>query len=125
MLALILQRLATPIAIGSSSGWLMLAGMIMRPRATSSRTSSGVELFFVCDERHLFGDGALARIVHLREVAVCVLLPAPGKPLCPRFRDAVAVAVRAVRGSHKNPNRKNSVNLIITTFQGGGAGTVC
>ena len=28
--------------IGSSSGWLILAGMIIRPRATSSRTSSGV-----------------------------------------------------------------------------------
>ena len=31
-----------PMAIGSSSGWLMLAGMIARPRATSSRTNSGV-----------------------------------------------------------------------------------
>ena len=28
--------------IGSLSGWLMLAGMIARPRATSSRTNSGV-----------------------------------------------------------------------------------
>ena len=28
--------------IGSSSGWLMLAGMMARPRATSSRTNSGV-----------------------------------------------------------------------------------
>jgi hypothetical protein len=28
--------------IGSDSGWLMFAGMIARPRATSSRTSSGV-----------------------------------------------------------------------------------
>ena len=27
--------------IGSVSGWLMLAGMIARPRATSSRTNSG------------------------------------------------------------------------------------
>ena len=42
MLALILHSDATPIAIGSSSGWLMFAGMIMRPRATSSRTSSAV-----------------------------------------------------------------------------------
>jgi hypothetical protein len=30
--------------IGSSSGWLMLAGMMARPRATSSRTNSGVML---------------------------------------------------------------------------------
>ena len=28
--------------IGSVSGWLMLLGMIARPRATSSRTNSGV-----------------------------------------------------------------------------------
>ena len=31
--------------MGSRLGWLMLAGMIMRPRATSSRTSSGVQAF--------------------------------------------------------------------------------
>ena len=42
MLALILTRKLRPIAIGSSSGWLMLAGMMARPRATSSRTNSGV-----------------------------------------------------------------------------------
>ncbi len=40
MFALILTRNFRPIAIGSDSGWLMLAGMIARPRATSSRTSS-------------------------------------------------------------------------------------
>ena len=28
--------------IGSVSGWLMLAGMMARPRAISSRTNSGV-----------------------------------------------------------------------------------
>ncbi|CAM5360394.1 hypothetical protein TMEC54S_04214 [Thauera mechernichensis] len=28
--------------IGSLSGWLMLLGMMARPRATSSRTNSGV-----------------------------------------------------------------------------------
>ena len=42
MLALILHEDATPMHIGSRFVWLMLAGMIMRPRATSSRTSSGV-----------------------------------------------------------------------------------
>ena len=43
MLALILQAEATPIAIGSRrfSRWTLLAGMTMRPRATSSRTSPG------------------------------------------------------------------------------------
>ena len=35
MLALILVRKLRPIAIGSSSAWLMLAGMMARPRATS------------------------------------------------------------------------------------------
>jgi hypothetical protein len=40
MLALIFTWNARPIAIGSSSGWLMLAGMIARPRATSLRTNS-------------------------------------------------------------------------------------
>lgn len=42
MLALIFTLKLRPIAIGSTSGWLMLAGMIARPRATSSRTNSGV-----------------------------------------------------------------------------------
>ena len=42
MLALILTRKLRPIAIGSSSPWLMLAGMMARPRAISSRTNSGV-----------------------------------------------------------------------------------
>ncbi len=42
MLALILTRKLRPMAMGSSSVWLMLAGMMARPRATSSRTNSGV-----------------------------------------------------------------------------------
>ena len=42
MLALTFTRKLRPIIIGSVSGWLMLAGMIARPRATSSRTNSGV-----------------------------------------------------------------------------------
>ena len=41
MLALILQRVATPMPIGWRPRWLTLAGMTRRPRATSSRTSSG------------------------------------------------------------------------------------
>ena len=41
MLALIFVRKARPMTIGSDSGWLTLAGMIARPAATSSRTSSG------------------------------------------------------------------------------------
>jgi hypothetical protein len=42
MLALILTRKLRPITIGSLSGWLTLLGMMARPRATSSRTNSGV-----------------------------------------------------------------------------------
>ena len=42
MLALIFTRKLRPIAIGSSSPWLMLAGMMARPIATSWRTNSGV-----------------------------------------------------------------------------------
>ena len=40
MLALIFTRAARPIAIGSSRAWLTLAGITIRPRATSSRTAS-------------------------------------------------------------------------------------
>jgi hypothetical protein len=40
MFALIFTRKLRPIIIGSSSRWLMFAGMIARPRATSSRTNS-------------------------------------------------------------------------------------
>src|SRR5882672_5298574 len=42
ILALILTRKFLPIIMDSVSGWLMLAGMIALPLATSSRTNSGV-----------------------------------------------------------------------------------
>ncbi|MCY1427597.1 hypothetical protein D9M71_434520 [compost metagenome] len=45
MLALILTKKLRPIIIGSSSGWLMFAGIIARPSATSWRTNSGVISF--------------------------------------------------------------------------------
>ncbi len=38
MLALTFTRKARPMAMGSDSGWLTLAGMMARPAATSSRT---------------------------------------------------------------------------------------
>ena len=41
MLALILTWKLRPIIIGSVSGWLMLEGIMARPRATSSRTKLG------------------------------------------------------------------------------------
>ena len=40
MLALTFTANALPMIIGSVSGWLWLAGITARPRATSSRTSS-------------------------------------------------------------------------------------
>ena len=45
MLALILTRKLRPMIIGSISGWLIFAGIMARPRATSSRTNSGVISF--------------------------------------------------------------------------------
>jgi hypothetical protein len=45
MLALIFTRKLRPMIIGSDSGWLIFAGMMARPRATSSRTNSGVTPF--------------------------------------------------------------------------------
>ncbi len=41
MLALIFTLKFLPMIIGSDSGCLMLAGMMARPRATSSRTNTG------------------------------------------------------------------------------------
>src|ERR687894_133882 len=41
MLALILTRKLRPMTIGSASGWLTLAGMIARPRATAPRAGGG------------------------------------------------------------------------------------
>ncbi len=66
MLALIFTRKLRPMIIGSSSGWLMLAGMMARPRATSSRTNSGGEPFARGDELHLGRDLAAARVRELR-----------------------------------------------------------
>ena len=98
MLALIFTRKLRPMIIGSLSGWLILAGMIARPRATSSRTNSAVtnlgidapKLFPVVvrglplapfsraalaadvlansDVLHLRSDDAFFRVVHLGNV---------------------------------------------------------
>ena len=52
----------------------------------------GRELFLVGDEGHFFGDDALARVVHLREVAAFVFLLAARDPLGAWFGDVVTVA---------------------------------
>src|SRR5256885_14324257 len=41
ILALILTRKLRPIAIGSESGWMLVGGMMARPRAASARTKLG------------------------------------------------------------------------------------
>ena len=60
----------------------------------------GRQLFFVGDEGHFFGDYALARVVHLGEVAGGVFLLAAGKPLGARLGDGVTVAAIAIGGRH-------------------------
>ena len=75
--ALILHLDATPMHIGSRFAWLMLAGMIIRPRATSARTSSRRQFLAPGDILHLFGDDALARVVHLRPNRIALALRHP------------------------------------------------
>ena len=75
ILALILVRKLRPMIIGSSSAWLMLAGMIARPRA-----------IFATHEfrRDVLGDrGAEALAIGQR-----FLPPAPAQPHAPRFSRA-------------------------------------
>ena len=49
----------------------------------------GRDLLAVGDVLHLVGDHALARVVHLREVAVCVFGLPLRQPLCPRFENRI------------------------------------
>ena len=78
MLAFTLHLEAMPIAIGSRLGWLMLAGMIMRPRATSSITSDSGRFSRLATIGHLLGDHTLAGVMHLRNVGVAATLLNPG-----------------------------------------------
>src|SRR5579883_2265661 len=55
ILALILTRKLRPMIIGSDSGWLILAGIMARPRATSSLTNSGVIVFGILAPQELPG----------------------------------------------------------------------
>ncbi len=72
MLALILHLVAMPMPMGSRLRWLMLAGMIMRPRGDFVADQFGRNLFALGDKAHFFGNDAFARKVHLRHVAVAV-----------------------------------------------------
>src|SRR5450432_2437146 len=69
------------------------------------------QLLFVGDEAHLFGDHALARVMHLAEIAGRIFFLAAGQPLCARLGDMfgmMTVAAVAV-GSHDRTPR-NSAN---------------
>ena len=68
------------------------------------------QLFLVGDEAHLFGDDALAGVVHLGEVAGGVFFLAAGHPVCARLGDGVAVIAVAI-GSHGSPRVRNSVSI--------------
>ena len=65
MLALIFVRAAMPMPMGASpfARWALLAGITIRPRATSSRTKLRIELLGAGDRldfgRHLAGPGIL------------------------------------------------------------------
>ena len=92
-----------PMAIGSSSGWFTLAGMIIRPRATSLRTSSGVELLPRRDVRHLLGDDALAGVVHLRDVRLAPALLDPIGPHGTSDRLAAETSGQSREGQRAGP----------------------
>src|SRR6059058_2018595 len=62
ILALTLVRKFRPMIIGSSSAWLMLQGMIARPRATSLRTNSGVTNSGTGPETLAVGAGGLGAL---------------------------------------------------------------
>src|SRR5581483_8226836 len=71
MLELILHLEATPMHIGSSSGWLMLAGIIMCPAATSSRINSG-------DTRSRSATKTISSVSRpLRAKCICDILGSP------------------------------------------------
>ena len=53
MLALILTRKLRPMIIGSSSGWLMLAGMMARPRGDLVAHELGADALAQRDVLHL------------------------------------------------------------------------
>src|ERR1051326_8568480 len=55
MLALIFTRKLRPMIIGSDSGWLIFAGIMARPRATSDLTNSVVIALAISDLRFAIG----------------------------------------------------------------------
>ena len=92
ILALIFTTNFLPMIIGSLSGWLWLAGITARPRATSSRTSSGRNTLAGGDERHLGGDLAGAGTLQLGAAVARPRRAAAGSP-CVRGRSIASGSV--------------------------------
>ena len=114
MLALIFTRKLRPMIIGSISGWLMLAGMIARPRATSSRTSSAGGTLAGGDERHLRGDLAGAGTLQLGAAVADHPGPRrqPGRQIDHRVRIGVGprgvIEVEVIPGGQVDPPERNA-----------------
>ena len=88
----------------------MLAGIIIRPRATSSRTSSGASFLAVGNIRHFFRDQALAGVMHLGEIAVRVLGLALRDPFGARLGEAVSIAAIAQKCRLREPSTCTNLN---------------
>src|SRR5262249_12116269 len=87
MFALILHLLATPMPIGSSRlvRWTLFAGMTIRPRATSSRISSGAR------SSRRATNSISGVIWPLRAASICVIGDAPGEVAARRGAEGVSL----------------------------------
>ena len=79
ILALIFTRKLRPMAEGSISGWLMLAGMIARPACHFVPDEIRGQILAQGDEFHFRGDDPLFGIVHLGDSAAAAQNLAPGR----------------------------------------------
>ena len=146
MLALTLTRKLRPIAIGSSSGWLMLAGMMARPRATSSRTNSGVMRAGIAAPREsprsrcsrcafglVLGHPLVAAVLaqrdelHLRRDdaaprVVHLRHVAPGNGAARRALQAVGLAAQRGDARGRGAGRRRAGALAVVHRHGGAAG---
>ncbi len=90
ILALTFTQNALPMIIGSALEVVVVGGMTARPRATSSRTSSGGNPSRLSDIRHLGGDLPGAGPLQLG-AAIFVHIPARGAR--PAFRSITASVI--------------------------------
>ena len=121
MLALIFVRAAMPMPIGWSpfAKWTLLAGMTIRPRATSSRTSSGSS----CSSRATASISAVTRPA--RACSIWVIIGSPGVHLSPKRKrgavnDTLASTLACLRaGVPGNATERNHYesSTVDTTMQ--------